>query len=441
MQWSDEDGVIQPVRNIGRGKLLGEDVPAALNLPDPAHPETPCLQRATMSQQTALPLPASRWRVASTFSQVADWSLRPKPSTGWEAMLQRRFRGRQLSAAKERPSFNPLISHVASADDAFEPGTATPIAAELAKAFWPGPMTLIPTRRPDCPIALDKRRSGQDHPASQRMPRQDSYLKHSAGRCGAMRQSFRTYQPDACRTCAVGLGGRIELVLDGGPVKAGLNRRHRLIEAAHIPWPGGVTRDAVAATLAAQGLTLLPRCPRQTRTHPQAPDSLPAIFAPSAPVRLNVTAEQGMEPIGSAKPVEPRTRPQSAPERRPGSRRQSVRDDACVDATGAAVIGVAPVPGNELGEAINDRLRWRPRRAQSDFAETAAVRMLPSACPWLSRHSLRSPFRGDPCFVRRYYRRSRHCWCRPGNRRCRHRILSDRLAWTISRPVAGCCDA
>ena len=59
-----------------------------------------------------------------------------------------------IFAAKERPAFNPLISHVASAEAAFELGTATPIAACLAEAFWPGPMTLILTRRPDCPIAL-----------------------------------------------------------------------------------------------------------------------------------------------------------------------------------------------------------------------------------------------------------------------------------------------
>ncbi|MCH2564753.1 MAG: Sua5/YciO/YrdC/YwlC family protein, partial [SAR116 cluster bacterium] len=48
-----------------------------------------------------------------------------------------------IFAAKERPAFNPLISHVASAEAAFELGAPTPIAACLAEAFWPGPMTLI----------------------------------------------------------------------------------------------------------------------------------------------------------------------------------------------------------------------------------------------------------------------------------------------------------
>ena len=58
-----------------------------------------------------------------------------------------------IFAAKRRPSFNPLISHVASIEAAFALGRATPVAKRLAAAFWPGPMTLILERQTDCPIA------------------------------------------------------------------------------------------------------------------------------------------------------------------------------------------------------------------------------------------------------------------------------------------------
>ena len=54
---------------------------------------------------------------------------------------------RRIFAAKQRPSFNPLISHVASIEDAFALGRATPFAKRLAAAFWPGPMTLILERQ------------------------------------------------------------------------------------------------------------------------------------------------------------------------------------------------------------------------------------------------------------------------------------------------------
>ena len=65
-----------------------------------------------------------------------------------------------IFAAKGRPSFNPLISHVASAADAFALGVETPLATALAAAFWPGPMTLILARVADCPPRqADKRRA------------------------------------------------------------------------------------------------------------------------------------------------------------------------------------------------------------------------------------------------------------------------------------------
>ena len=43
-----------------------------------------------------------------------------------------------IFAAKDRPSFNPLISHVASRDAAFRLGIETELANVLARCFWPG---------------------------------------------------------------------------------------------------------------------------------------------------------------------------------------------------------------------------------------------------------------------------------------------------------------
>jgi L-threonylcarbamoyladenylate synthase len=55
---------------------------------------------------------------------------------------------------KNRPQFNPLISHVATTEAAFALGAPTPSARALAAAFWPGPMTLVLHRTKDCPIAM-----------------------------------------------------------------------------------------------------------------------------------------------------------------------------------------------------------------------------------------------------------------------------------------------
>ncbi len=49
----------------------------------------------------------------------------------------------KIFATKNRPQFNPLISHIADAEAAFSLGEATPLARTLADSFWPGPMTLV----------------------------------------------------------------------------------------------------------------------------------------------------------------------------------------------------------------------------------------------------------------------------------------------------------
>ena len=55
---------------------------------------------------------------------------------------------------KNRPNFNPLISHVATGQTAFQLGVETDFATVLANCFWPGPMTLVLNRTNDCPVAM-----------------------------------------------------------------------------------------------------------------------------------------------------------------------------------------------------------------------------------------------------------------------------------------------
>src|SRR5947208_5476488 len=58
----------------------------------------------------------------------------------------------RLYAAKGRPSFNPLIAHVASAAAARKLAHFDAAAERLATAFWPGPLTLVLPKTPDCPV-------------------------------------------------------------------------------------------------------------------------------------------------------------------------------------------------------------------------------------------------------------------------------------------------
>src|SRR4029453_13316706 len=59
----------------------------------------------------------------------------------------------RLYVAKGRPSFNPLIAHVADAAAARVLARFSAAAQRLASAFWPGPLTLVLPKRADCPVA------------------------------------------------------------------------------------------------------------------------------------------------------------------------------------------------------------------------------------------------------------------------------------------------
>jgi len=54
---------------------------------------------------------------------------------------------------KKRPSINPLIVHYASYSDTLKDVVWTPVAKHLAKHFWPGPLTLVMTRKPSSMLA------------------------------------------------------------------------------------------------------------------------------------------------------------------------------------------------------------------------------------------------------------------------------------------------
>src|SRR4051812_32352864 len=59
----------------------------------------------------------------------------------------------RLYQAKGRPAFNPLIAHVGDLDAARRIGRFDATATLLAEAFWPGPLTLVLPKTPDCGVA------------------------------------------------------------------------------------------------------------------------------------------------------------------------------------------------------------------------------------------------------------------------------------------------
>ena len=59
----------------------------------------------------------------------------------------------RIFEAKGRPSFNPLIVHVPTTEEAVKLGKFNADALKLADIFWPGPLTIVVERADDCPVS------------------------------------------------------------------------------------------------------------------------------------------------------------------------------------------------------------------------------------------------------------------------------------------------
>lgn len=129
----------------------------------------------------------------------------------------------RIYAAKGRPAYNPLIVHVASADDAaMVVREWPPIARRLADAFWPGPLTLVLPRRPEVPDAVT---AGLPTVAV-RVPAHPvalALLRAARVPVAAPSANRSTeVSPTTARHVAKSLGGAVDLIIDGGPTSVGI---------------------------------------------------------------------------------------------------------------------------------------------------------------------------------------------------------------------------
>ena len=152
-------------------------------------------------------LPASPAAIAAAARCLAAGGLAAFPTEtvyGLGADARQGEAVARLYAAKGRPAFNPLIAHVADIAGARRLGLFNGDAERLAAAFWPGPLTLVLPKRPDCPVS-DLALAGLDSVAV-RVP---AHPVRAGAACGirrpgggAFRQPLRTCLADQRRACA-----------------------------------------------------------------------------------------------------------------------------------------------------------------------------------------------------------------------------------------------
>lgn len=262
----------------------------------------------------------------------------------------------EIYAAKGRPSFNPLIVHVA------EPGAAErlvemPAAARtLAEAFWPGPLTLVLPRRAGAGLA--ERVTAGLRTVAVRVPAHPVARDLLTAFGGPLAAPSANPSGRVSATTAAhvmdGLGGRIAAVIDGGACPVGLESSIVGFEgeAAVLLRPGGIAAEALEAVLGAP--LGRPEAHRIT-----APGQLRSHYAPAVAVRLDAAGPRegelwlGFGPGPEGLNLSPAGDLAEAAARLFACLREL---DARAAAEGAVGIAVAPIPRGGLGRALNDRL-------------------------------------------------------------------------------------
>ena len=129
----------------------------------------------------------------------------------------------RIFAAKGRPASNPVIVHVADVDGARAlAGQWPPVAGALAERFWPGPLTLVVPKAAAVPDGV----TAGGPTVGLRVPAHPAALTllRAAGVPVAAPSANRSMEvsPTTARHVADSLGDAVDLILDGGPTRVGL---------------------------------------------------------------------------------------------------------------------------------------------------------------------------------------------------------------------------
>jgi len=270
----------------------------------------------------------------------------------------------RLYAAKGRPAFNPLIAHVGDLAAARRLARFNSAAEKLAEAFWPGPLTLVLPKQPGCPIA-DLATAGldtialrvPDHPVARAILAAFGrpVVAPSANRSGHV-------SPTTAQHVLADLRGRVDLIVDGGATPVGVESTIvACLDGPTLLRPGGLAREAIERRL---GHPLAAASHATDEAAPQAPGMLASHYAPRATLRLDVVSVRPGEALLAFGDRLPPGADESSTTLNLSARGDLIEAAAnlfshlrALDAAGAKVIAIMPVPRTGLGEAINDRLK------------------------------------------------------------------------------------
>ena len=258
-----------------------------------------------------------------------------------------------IFAAKGRPSFNPLIVHVASVEAAKSLVVWSPTADRLAQAFWPGPLTLVLPL--NAASGLSPLVTANLPSLAIRVPAnplaQELLLGFGGPVAAPSANLSGKISPTSVRHVLRDLQDQIEAVIDGGDCAVGLEST--IVGLEHSPTllrPGGLASDQIERCLG-HALTR-----HQDGDPLTAPGQMTSHYAPKAPMRLNVTRPDPSETLlgFGAIQADLNLSPDSDLVEAAANLFKHLHT---LDHSNATSIAVSPIPDTGLGLAINDRLK------------------------------------------------------------------------------------
>jgi L-threonylcarbamoyladenylate synthase len=264
----------------------------------------------------------------------------------------------RIFEAKGRPRFNPLIVHVPGLAEAEALAVFDERARQLARRFWPGPLTLVLPRRVDSGVSLLASAGLETvalrapaHPVAQALLRRAGrpLAAPSANRSGRV-------SPTTALHVAGDLGGDVALILDGGSCAIGVESTVLdLTGAATLLRPGGVPLESLSEAVGAIAV------PAASATVIRSPGQLAAHYAPGLPVRLDAREARSGEALLAFGSQVPRGFAEVLSLSETGDLAEAAANLFAMlrrlDRPEFSGIAVMPIPEEGLGRAINDRLR------------------------------------------------------------------------------------
>ncbi len=273
----------------------------------------------------------------------------------------------RIFAAKGRPADHPLIVHIPLGAPLERWASHVPeVARRLAERFWPGPLTLILRRQPGVPDVV----TGGADTVGLRVPDHpmalDLLRRMGGGIAGPSANCFGRVSPTEAAHVAADLGDVVDLILDGGPCRVGIEST--IVDcsgdAPAILRPGGIPRELLEAAWAAP---IAVRSGGAVR----APGQHPVHYAPHTRVVL-VDSEQALRSRArellqdglrvAAMTAEVRALPPGVHAIEVPAALEAYAHDLyarlrAADSLGVDVLLVVRPAAAGLGEAIGDRLR------------------------------------------------------------------------------------